>query len=186
MSHLANNILLIRSILNESQTRFGKRFNATKAMIISYEKDTAKPDGLFMSRLSKLSKKDINDLVEKTLSEEELEVEKEELVSRGGPSKSNTSGDLKEFLSDSRISVREYVDRINQHTDYLQGLLALSLHDLSKNQKDMYAHLKGAIKRQAERYSKMDPEKVKEELDKISTYAAEIRMVVEKEGIQRP
>lgn len=80
------------------------------------------------------------------------------------------------------ITVQDYINKINQHNEYIQGLLALSLNDLSGTQKDMYAHLKAAIKRQAERFARMDPEVMMNELRIISTYADEIRTGGAKEG----
>lgn len=85
-------------------------------------------------------------------------------------------------LGDKPITVQDYIDKINQHNEYIQGLLAFSLSDLSKTQKDMYAHLKGAIKRQAERFSNMNPASVQKELDKISIYAAEYQGIDLKKG----
>lgn len=85
-------------------------------------------------------------------------------------------------VGDLDITLKDHIDEIKSTNEYLKGLLALSLNDLSSTQKDMYAHLKGAIKRQAERFSKMDPSLVQEELDKISIYAAEYQGIDLKKG----
>lgn len=96
---------------------------------------------------------------------------------------SNLPGD-QELPYKGGITLNDHIAEIKSNNEYLKAMLAFSLNDLSKNQKDMYAHLKGAIKRQAERYSKMDQEKMRAELHTISTYAAEIRLVDEKEDNQ--
>lgn len=97
---------------------------------------------------------------------------------------SKDSHDLRTPLAmgNKPITVQDYIDKINQHNEFIQGMLALSLHDLSRTQKDMYAHLKAAIKRQAERFSKMDPELVQGELDKISIYAGEYQGIDVRKG----
>lgn len=184
MYHLPKNIFLIRKILRENQTVFGKRFGASKDMIVSYEgKKSIKPDELFMKRLSKLAGVTVSELESKELNEEDIVLEKVKKLP-------NANSGMKALISDKEYTISDLIAEkdarvldAKNNTEYLQGLLAFSLHDLSKNQKDMYAHLKGAIKRQAERYSKMDPDKVKAELGIISTYADEIRTAGEKEGI---
>jgi len=83
MLHLQQNIRLIRLLSEKTQPEFGKKFKATKAMIISYEKGKANPDELFISRLAKYSGVSVKDLKNKALTESDiiLKEEKGEKVS---------------------------------------------------------------------------------------------------------
>ncbi len=184
MSHLGKNILLIRSLTTQSQAAFGKRFDATKAMIISYEKGKAVPDELFISRLAKMAKTTAQDLKNKSLSEDDVKVEKIEKVKNRTLKAANAPNSAlnQELPYKGGITLNDHIEEIKGMNEYLKGMLSFSLHDLSKNQKDIFAHLKGAVKRHAERYAKMNPEKAREELRIISTYADEIRMTDEQEG----
>lgn len=51
---------------------------ATKAMIISYEQGTARPNELFLTRLARFAGVSQNDLQNKELTEDDITVEKEE------------------------------------------------------------------------------------------------------------
>jgi phage repressor protein C with HTH and peptisase S24 domain len=77
MLHLRQNLRLIRLLSGKTQTEFGSPFNATKAMVVSYEKGKANPDNLFISRVSKYAGVTIDDLMNKQLSEEDIHIKEE-------------------------------------------------------------------------------------------------------------
>jgi phage repressor protein C with HTH and peptisase S24 domain len=83
MLHLTSNLRLIRLLSGKTQTEFGEMFQATKAMVISYEKGKAVPDELYLTRVSKYAGVTVDQLKLKKLTEENIKVEKEEKVSRG-------------------------------------------------------------------------------------------------------
>jgi phage repressor protein C with HTH and peptisase S24 domain/DNA-binding XRE family transcriptional regulator len=83
MLHLSHNLRLIRTLSGKTQTDFGKMFEATKAMVISYEKGKAMPSDLFISRVAKYAHIDEKLLKNALLLEEDVEVEKEEKEERG-------------------------------------------------------------------------------------------------------
>jgi transcriptional regulator with XRE-family HTH domain len=83
MLHFPSNLRLIRLLSGQTQTEFGALFDATKAMIISYEKGKAMPDELFMSRLCKYTGAPKEDLLQKRLSEEDLQLGKVEKLENG-------------------------------------------------------------------------------------------------------
>lgn len=79
MLHLRHNIKLIRSISGLTQYEFGKLFDATKAMIKSYESGKANPDELFITRLSRFAKASKEDLQRILLTEDDVTVERGEV-----------------------------------------------------------------------------------------------------------
>ena len=82
MLHLPQNLRLIRLLSGKTQTEFGEKFDATKAMIISYEKGKANPDELFVTRVAKYGGVPVSDLMLKILSEDNITIkeDKEEKV----------------------------------------------------------------------------------------------------------
>lgn len=88
---LANNIRLIRELSGKTQTVFGNRFHATKDMIISYEKGRAKPNNLFLTRLSEASGIPEADLLDTPLKESDIKVEILEKVFHVPPNVVNLS-----------------------------------------------------------------------------------------------
>jgi transcriptional regulator with XRE-family HTH domain len=84
--HLSKNIKLIRSVLRKTQKEFGEELDASKAMIVSYEKGKAKPDELFISRLCKMGGVKEDDLRNKALVEDDLKIKKVNKVEKIGGS----------------------------------------------------------------------------------------------------
>lgn len=82
MLQLSGNIRLIRQVSGLTQPEFGEILSATKAMIISYEKEKASPNELFIKRLAQLVGVSEQDLLNKVLTEKDIKVEKLEKVSR--------------------------------------------------------------------------------------------------------
>jgi transcriptional regulator with XRE-family HTH domain len=80
MLQLPQNLILIRLLSGKTQTEFGQMFNASKAMIISYEKGKANPDRLFLSRVSAYSNVSEQDLKSKKLKEEDIKIKQVENV----------------------------------------------------------------------------------------------------------
>lgn len=83
MLHFPQNLKLIRLVADKTQPEFGKMFNATKAMMVSYEKGKAGPDSLFLSRLSSYSGVPESDLMNKSLKEQDLKIKKVEKLENG-------------------------------------------------------------------------------------------------------
>jgi transcriptional regulator with XRE-family HTH domain len=84
MLHLSENIKLIRLLSGKTQPEFGKMFDSTKAMIISYEQDRARPNSLFKKRISEYAGISIADLDNKKLRESDIHIAgKEEKVQYG-------------------------------------------------------------------------------------------------------
>jgi len=85
MLHLHENIKLIRLLSGKTQPEFGKMFDATKSMIISYEQGRAKPNELFTKRISEYAGVTIQDLINKKLNEKDIYlhlIQKEQKVPR--------------------------------------------------------------------------------------------------------
>lgn len=77
---IPTNIRLIRKLSGATQTTFGALFNASKAMIISYETGKALPDDLFVTRLADKVGLSKNILLSTELTESDIEVEKLEIL----------------------------------------------------------------------------------------------------------
>lgn len=84
MLHIQQNIRLVRLFSDKTQEEFGKMFGATPSMIKSYEAGRAKPDELFVSRVSKKFSISVDDLLNKPLTEDDL-VQKGENVQEAEP-----------------------------------------------------------------------------------------------------
>jgi transcriptional regulator with XRE-family HTH domain len=80
MLQLSPNLKLIRLLSGKTQTEFGEMFDATKAMVISYEKGKANPDDLFLSRVSKYAGLSVADLKNKALTEDDIKIKEVEKV----------------------------------------------------------------------------------------------------------
>lgn len=76
MLHLANNIKTIRELSGLTQPQFGAIFDASKAMIVSYENGKAAPSELFIKRLAKMVGATSDTLKNGLIEEEHIEVEK--------------------------------------------------------------------------------------------------------------
>lgn len=116
MLYLASNIKLIRLISGLSQSDFGGKFDATKAMIVSYERGKANPDELFISRLAKFAGISEEDLKNRKLAEENVKLEK---------------GDLKEPENSKTVTLN--TSKEQQLKDILQNkaMLKTLLHELA-------------------------------------------------------
>lgn len=73
---IANNIKLIRKLTGATQTTFGILFNASKAMIVSYETGKAAPDDLLLTRLAEKVGVSKSKLLSVKLNESDFKVEK--------------------------------------------------------------------------------------------------------------
>lgn len=111
MLHLPHNLRLIRLLSRKTQPDFGEMFDATKAMIISYEKGKANPDGLFLSRVSQYSGVSENDLKHKKLKEEDIKIKKVEKVENKDLELPRT---IKEH--DLFVTIRELSESTNRHS----------------------------------------------------------------------
>ncbi len=76
MLHISGNIKLIRELSGKTQAEFGQKFDATKAMIISYEKGKAQPSFLFIDRLAKHTGLQATQIMKQALKEEDVDKEK--------------------------------------------------------------------------------------------------------------
>lgn len=72
MLHISQNIRLVRLLKEKTQVEFGELLKVSTAMIKSYESGKAKPDELFLSRLSRLTGVLESDLMNRQLKEEDL------------------------------------------------------------------------------------------------------------------
>lgn len=113
MLHLADNIRLIRLLSEKTQPEFGEKFGATKAMIVSYENGKANPSELFLSRVSKYSGVEIEDLKNKRLTENDIKIkgekgEKGELKNSIDVGKSNEQSDdtIQKLIADNSAMIR--------------------------------------------------------------------------------
>lgn len=141
MFHLAQNIRLVRLVSGKTQTEFGRQFQASKAMIVSYEKGKANPDELFISRLSKYSGVSEKDLLNKQLHEADIKkqlekVEKEDLPTLSGKSKQKTSGYVDLSLTNLTQS-NKVLAEANRTLAEANKTLAEANHVISKNHDEL-------------------------------------------------
>src|ERR1700759_4217647 len=78
MTNISKNLKLIRLVMDKTQAEFAQKFNATVAMIASYEKGKALPDDLFISRVAKYAGITEDQLRDSLLKEEDLKWYKQE------------------------------------------------------------------------------------------------------------
>jgi transcriptional regulator with XRE-family HTH domain len=154
--HLADNLTLIRKLTGTTQPEFGSLFNATKAMIVSYEKGKASPDDLFLSRLSDRIGITEVDIRRKRLSEKDIKVEKldsftAEILEKAGRTKLKVVAEgksdveamfaalLKEkerVIAEKEARRIDAVARLQKSDDLNDKLLSLLQTNLNRLQKD--------------------------------------------------
>lgn len=96
MLHLPYNLKLIRELSETTQPVFGRKFSASKAMIVSYEKGKAAPGDLFLSRVAEAAGITQEMLGNKKLAERDIQVEKLKKVFHGKMDSSSTELMLEE------------------------------------------------------------------------------------------
>lgn len=131
MTHLSRNIKLIRSVLRKTQHEFGEQLDASKAMIVSYEKGKAKPDELFISRLCKIGGVKEDDLRNKTLVEDDLKLKKVNKVEKIGGSyflQNPPSKDLAEEIAMIHVLVIEFAKLKAKFTGAEEAVVIDELH----------------------------------------------------------
>lgn len=109
MFHLAQNIKLIRQLSGKTQTEFGQKLEATKAMIVSYEIGKAQPSSLFLSRLSKYAGVSVKEIESKILKEDDIDKTQLEKVFKVENVNRGTSAS--QILSDSGNGEENYLQK---------------------------------------------------------------------------
>lgn len=110
MLQIAENIKLIRQLSGKTQSEFGVKFDATKAMIVSYEKGKAQPNFLFIDRLAKHTGLQADRLMKVRLKEEDINKEKLEKLFKEENGNHGTSEDQndrsKSSMEDPNLSLQ--------------------------------------------------------------------------------
>lgn len=101
MLQIAENIKLIRQLSGTTQAEFGAKFDATKAMIVSYEKGKAQPNFLFVDRLAKHAGLQTDRLMKTRLKEEDIDKKKLEKLFKEENVYSGTSEDQNDISKSS-------------------------------------------------------------------------------------
>jgi len=72
---------------------------------------------------------------------------------------------------------------LKDQVQFLQRVIESNLIEISSTQKDLQAQMVASVRRSAERFVNDDPKKTKAELDRISKYAAQVRVPGASKGI---
>lgn len=186
MLQLAANIKLIRKLAGVNQEDFGAKFDATRAMITSYESAKAQPDDLFLTRLSKYSGVSKEDLLDKPLIEENINVEKlenvfhGETVSRGTSKRTGKSDHYKDLYIQSLIDQTKI---LLEQNDFLRRNFEISLNSIAVGQHAASAQLKTLMWFQAHIQAGGDQRKTEKVMDTLSSKLAEYSSVSAKGDI---
>lgn len=168
MLHLSHNIKLIRLLSGLTQFEFGKKFEATKAMVVSYESGKAEPNELFISRLADYAGIDSKDLINKALKEKDIKVEKEEKLL-------NVSADYKDLYLQELVENKYLTKKLHETQEkcrILEQDIKSNLETALSNQKLMLRQIAVASRMIVENMSKGDRAKLQEGLDKIDRLVA--------------
>lgn len=169
MDALAYNIKIIRGISKLNQTAFGEMFNVTRAMQRSYEAGQAKPDALYMQRLSRLTRVKEDDLRNKKLQEKDMvrvEFEQNEQNEQNDSDDSDDSDDRKNDTT-------EIIEILKNHNSFLQRLLESNLSKMSEVQYMILAQVQAGQKWNAKKISKGNERQYLKEIAEVSTLAGE-------------
>lgn len=187
MLQLASNIKLIRKLARVTQDEFGEKFNATRAMIASYEAAKASPDELFISRLSKYTGIQEADLLDTKLTEENINVENIEKVFHGTHSLNAGKNqpdirvpEKKEPESLQELYTRSLQDQISilkEQNNFLRRNFEVSLNSIALATHATNAQLKTLTWFQANIQSGGDPKKTAKVMDTLNSKMAEYTAV---------
>jgi transcriptional regulator with XRE-family HTH domain len=158
------NVKLIRLVCGETQPVFGSRFNATKAMIVSYERGVARPNDLFINRLAQFAGVSVKKLMEVRLTEKDLKLDIGDMVYPAKEDKDKSSSN--DYVKD------ELIRSLKSQVELLSEMLKSNLEKLSNGQLSIQANLFAHTLRSAERYSKGKEAETEQEMDKIDMYAS--------------
>ena len=166
MLHLAKNLKLIRMVAGDTQPSFGTRFNASRAMIVSYELGKAIPSDLFLTRVAQFAGVSENDLKNKELKESDIRVDIGENVfpvkteGKAGPEKKDWQA--------------EYLELLRLENDRKQKLLEMlqpNLIDVQTRSQAIHGHVVTLLQLEAERLAGKDPQKQAAMRDELSKRA---------------
>lgn len=163
MDALAYNIKIVRGISKLNQTDFGKYMKVTRAMQRSYEAGQAKPDALYMQRLSRLTRVKEEDLRNKKLQEKDMmhvEFEQNEQEKKAAFEETNNDND-------------DVVEILKNHNSFLQRLLESNLNKMSEVQYMILAQVQAGQKWSAKKIAKGNEKQYLKEIAEVSTLAGE-------------
>lgn len=106
ISQLSYNVKIIRAMTRLSQSKFGAKFKVTLAMQKSYEGGKAKPDDLYIQRLSSFTGVPENRLVNQKLREQDI------VLNEGGESKQARVADEPD-VSDQQLLIELLMGRVD-------------------------------------------------------------------------
>lgn len=134
MEALAYNIKIIRGISRLNQTEFGQVMKVSRAMQRSYEGGQAKPDALYMQRLSRLTQVKEEDLRSRKLQENEfvhVEFEQSEQAEEDDDADELPTGKLRVTLKDHVDEIKNSREELRKHNEFLQQVIRAALTDIS-------------------------------------------------------
>jgi transcriptional regulator with XRE-family HTH domain len=113
MMHLKDNLKNIRKIRDKTQAEFAEILGVSLAMQKSYEGGKAKPDNIYLDKLSRLSGFGVSELINSQIDISEIakKVEKVEKANNEASSTTKNNDD-----PDLKIAVRELSESINRHS----------------------------------------------------------------------
>jgi DNA-binding transcriptional regulator YiaG len=190
MLQLAKNIRTIRKLSGITQPAFGKFFDCTKDMIINYELARAKPDDIFVSRLSKYTGIPEEDLMDTNLTEDNINVQKlykvfrGETVSRGTrvPASEKTESDPN-FRDMYIQALKDQIKDKSEQIEFLRKNFEISLNSLSQAAHVTVVGLRTLTWFQANVQAGGDEAKTAEVLAKLNSKAGEFAAVGSETGI---
>lgn len=134
MLPISSNIKLIRELSGKTQAEFGQKFDASKAMIISYEKGKAQPSFLFVDRLAKHAGVQAIRLMKETLKEDDIDKDKLEKLFKVENVYSGTSEDQPNVGNLQVIAGAELFKAITTLTESNKGLVVSNQAIVNTNQ----------------------------------------------------
>jgi len=187
---LAANIKLIRQLSGLTQEDFGVKFNASRAMITSYESAKAAPDDLFLTRLSKYSGVPKEDLLDKALIEENIDVDKLENVFHGETvlrgTRNKGSGPKTDNYRDLYIeSLKDQIKLATEQNEFLRRNFEFSLKSIALATHSTNAQVKTLTWFQAYTQAGGDPKKTAKVMDTLNNKMAEYSAVGDEMGIAK-
>ena len=148
MNNLANNLKFLRSEQHLSQEELAKRVGLNRGNIASYEKGSAEPNMINLSRIGKFFNIDLNEIIEEDLTLRSSIINRIE----GGENIGNGQVEevLMESLQENRTKIEQFKKRSDEMASILEGFKQFHKFRMENSEK-----LSDDVKKMALDYEKL-------------------------------
>lgn len=173
MHYFAKNLKYLRRQMGLSQEEFGRMVGLNRGNIASYEKQTAEPNMMNLSKISKYLNIDLGELIDKDLSEKNELIRK---IEDHGKLSLNDGMIVEEVLKESIEDYQKRVEKLRKRSDEMARILE-GFKQFHKFRMENSDDLSEDVKKIA-----LDYEKLLEVLEDVLATNKHMMEIIEKNG----